>query len=127
MADTEVSSLGVSLLRGLVCCYLDLRLTMIHCAGSQKLSMPKSFADHELQEAPTFDPTLMKKKKSRKSVAFAGEDDNGAVANGGDETPAEGRLSSFRSLVCLLFVASTYILKRAGVRLSSRVGDKTRQ
>lgn len=29
----------------------------------------------DVQEAPTFDPTLMKKKKSRKSVAFAGEDE----------------------------------------------------
>ena len=46
MADTEVSSLGVSLLRGLVLCYFDLRLTMNHYAGSQQLSMPKSFADY---------------------------------------------------------------------------------
>jgi len=78
----------------------------------------------DFQEVPTFDPTLMKKKKSRKSVAFAGEGDNGVVANGGDETPVEGRLSSFQSLVCLLFVASAYILKRTGVRLSSRRGGQ---
>jgi len=43
----------------------------------------------DTEEVPTFDPTLMKKKKSRKSVAFAGEGDNGVVANGGDETPVE--------------------------------------
>jgi len=42
----------------------------------------------DTEEAPIFDPTLMK-KKSRKSVAFAGEDDNGAATNGGGDTPAE--------------------------------------
>ncbi|KAF8540549.1 domain found in IF2B/IF5-domain-containing protein [Trichophaea hybrida] len=37
----------------------------------------------DTEEAPTFDATLMKKKKSRKSVAFEGEGE-GAATNGGE-------------------------------------------
>ena len=82
----------------------------------------------DLQEVPTFDPTLMKKKKSRKSVAFAGEDDNGVVANGGDETPVEGRLSllfEFLFACCLLHLRTFFNGLAYGYRPG--VGDKARE
>lgn len=41
-----------------------------------------------LQEAPTFDPSVMKKKKSRKPVTFEGDDDAAAATtNGAGDTP----------------------------------------
>jgi len=43
----------------------------------------------DTEEAPTFDPSVMKKKKPRKSVAFEGGDD--VITNGdGGDTPVDG-------------------------------------
>lgn len=57
-----------------------------------------------MQEAPTFDPTVMKKKKPRKSVAFEGaENGNGEDGdlNGEDKTTAQRHSLSMSELLSL--------------------------
>ncbi|KAL7267670.1 translation initiation factor eIF-2 beta subunit [Rhizina undulata] len=52
----------------------------------------------DTEEAPTFDPSALKKKKSKKSVAFSGEDaENGAGENSAGEDVASGEKTTAES------------------------------
>ena len=73
---------------------------------------PYTDTDARLQdnhEAPAFDPTTAKKKKSRKSVAFAGEDGEASVENGEDDkTTADSHTLGTASITLPRHLSTTH-------------------